>query len=271
MLLETLYGHTILASDKAPSSERTLAVKSESCPVPIDGFLDDGVLKYHQGNEALWLRSSDGASVGISDSNILIDEAEYDDHLFGVAAGLWFRRKGFLVLHANAVAKDGRAVLLLGTSGAGKTTITRALLERGCELITDDLGVVDLGLIDPGTANPTILPGPGRLKIRPIDGGHQKRVEQVAAASHPATVVAAVVLRPAGPVTIRPIVGPAASLAFVQHAHMPRSLQITMSEETHFAAACRLAVSVPVFTLDRGLERTDISAAVDAVYSEAWP
>lgn len=271
MLPSTLYGHTVVKAGAARASGRSMAVRNERCPIPNGRFRDDGVLEYCLDDEALWLRNGAGASVGVSDSHISVDDAEYDDYLFSVGAGLWFRRQGFLVLHANAVVKDGRAVLLMGASGAGKTTITHALLERGCELVTDDLGVVDLGFVNTGTAKPIILPGPGRLKIRTDDGGSQKQIEQVTAAGHPATVVAAVVLRPAGPVGMRPVLGPAASLTFVQHAHMPRSLHITKSEETHFAAACQLATSVPVFALDRGLERGDISAAVDAILNEVWP
>lgn len=42
------------------------------------------------------------------------------------------------VFHAAAVAKDGRGLMLLGTSGRGKTTTALGLLNSGCLQIADD-------------------------------------------------------------------------------------------------------------------------------------
>lgn len=46
---------------------------------------------------------------------------------------------GIEVLHAAAVVVDGRAVGIVGASGAGKSTTARALVEHGAELLTDDV------------------------------------------------------------------------------------------------------------------------------------
>ena len=43
-----------------------------------------------------------------------------------------------LVLQASAVAIEGRALLILGPPGAGKSSLALALIERGAELIGDD-------------------------------------------------------------------------------------------------------------------------------------
>jgi hypothetical protein len=68
----------------------------------------------------------------------------------------------YVSLHAAAVARDGRLVLFAGPSGAGKTTLTLALLGAGWSYLTDDLAPVDratgevepfpkpLGVKDPG-------------------------------------------------------------------------------------------------------------------------
>jgi hypothetical protein len=45
---------------------------------------------------------------------------------------------GFLVLHAGAVARDGEALIVSGSPGAGKTTLTLKLLESGCSFLSDD-------------------------------------------------------------------------------------------------------------------------------------
>ncbi len=50
---------------------------------------------------------------------------------------------GDLVLHASAVAIDGRALAIVGDSGMGKSTLAAALCEDGARLVSDDLLRVD--------------------------------------------------------------------------------------------------------------------------------
>jgi HPr kinase/phosphorylase len=46
-------------------------------------------------------------------------------------------------LHASAVALQGRAVLILGESGAGKSDLALRLIERGAALVADDQVVLE--------------------------------------------------------------------------------------------------------------------------------
>ena len=55
--------------------------------------------------------------------------------------------RGLEVLHAAAVTIEGRAVLLIGQSGAGKTSVALRLVLAGAEFLTDDVLAVDR---DPG-------------------------------------------------------------------------------------------------------------------------
>lgn len=50
---------------------------------------------------------------------------------------------GSLVLHGAAVSLDGRALVLLGGSGMGKSTLSASLSRRGFPLLTDDCAVID--------------------------------------------------------------------------------------------------------------------------------
>jgi serine kinase of HPr protein (carbohydrate metabolism regulator) len=45
-------------------------------------------------------------------------------------------------LHASCVAKNGRAVLLAGPSGSGKSDLALRLLDRGFALVSDDRTIV---------------------------------------------------------------------------------------------------------------------------------
>jgi serine kinase of HPr protein (carbohydrate metabolism regulator) len=69
-------------------------------------------------------------------------------------------------VHASTVAKDGRAVLITGMSGSGKSDLSLRLLDRGFTLVSDDQTLVKRDgdrLI--ASAPPTIA---GKLELRGI-------------------------------------------------------------------------------------------------------
>jgi len=69
-------------------------------------------------------------------------------------------------VHASTVASEGRAVLITGPSGSGKSDLTLRLLDRGFTLVSDDQTIVKKDgdrLI--ASAPPTIA---GKLEIRGI-------------------------------------------------------------------------------------------------------
>jgi len=69
-------------------------------------------------------------------------------------------------LHASTVAADGRAVLITGPSGSGKSDLALRLLDRGFTLVSDDQTVVKRdGDRLLATAPTTIA---GKLEIRGI-------------------------------------------------------------------------------------------------------
>lgn len=45
-------------------------------------------------------------------------------------------------LHASCVAKDGRAILISGRSGSGKSDLALRLIDRGAMLVSDDYTIV---------------------------------------------------------------------------------------------------------------------------------
>lgn len=82
---------------------------------------------------------------------------------------LAFRQpSNYLVVHAAAVARDGVAVVMPALAGAGKSTLTAALVAAGFDYLTDEAAAIDLDTgtvigypkpitLDPGSQH--LLPG----------------------------------------------------------------------------------------------------------------
>jgi serine kinase of HPr protein (carbohydrate metabolism regulator) len=79
--------------------------------------------------------------------------------------------------HASTVATDGRAVLITGPSGSGKSDLALRLLDRGFTLVSDDQTILRKdGNRLLASAPPTIA---GKLEIRGIGIVEMERVENV--------------------------------------------------------------------------------------------
>jgi HprK-related kinase A len=52
-------------------------------------------------------------------------------------------QRRYLLLHASAVERDGRALLMTGVSGAGKSTLAALLMTRGWRLMGDEFVLID--------------------------------------------------------------------------------------------------------------------------------
>jgi serine kinase of HPr protein (carbohydrate metabolism regulator) len=79
-------------------------------------------------------------------------------------------------VHASCVAIGGRAVLVSGRSGSGKSDLTLRLIDRGADLVSDDYTIVtrtDRGLM--ATAPETIR---GKLEIHGVGVVEAPSVDQ---------------------------------------------------------------------------------------------
>jgi hypothetical protein len=70
------------------------------------------------------------------------DPGELRTLLAGRLMGFLLRQRGYLALHASAVAIDGQGVLFVGDSGSGKSTTAAAFHSRGHDLLADDVAAV---------------------------------------------------------------------------------------------------------------------------------
>jgi hypothetical protein len=136
--------------------------------------------------------------------------------------------QGLEVLHASAVAIDGKAVVLCGDSGSGKTSLALALCRDGAAFLTDDVLAVERveGELIAHPGAPVVAvdrgAGDGGRGLAAGDGAvlalnDRERVERIAARSSPAGVDSLFLLerRSDGPATPRfaPVADPRRLLA----------------------------------------------------------
>ena len=107
---------------------------------------DIGCFRITGGERIAWHRLQGG----VSDQDI-------STFLLGSAVGALLIQRGILVLHGNALEKDGQAIVCMGHSGAGKSTLAYALMQQGWRLLADDLVAV--------SPEGLVLPGIPRIKL----------------------------------------------------------------------------------------------------------
>ncbi|KFJ42946.1 serine/threonine protein kinase [Francisella philomiragia] len=112
----------------------------------------------------IWLYIKDNAWIHITDGKYITVELLKDAdlqtvclYLFGSGIGALVHQQGKTVIHGNSLEVDGKSIVFTGDSGAGKSTISTALYERGYSFLADDLAVINEKL--------EVEPGIPRLKV----------------------------------------------------------------------------------------------------------
>ncbi len=72
-----------------------------------------------------------------------IDEDSVRVFLLGSALGALLFQRGLLVLHGNAIRIGDQCMVCVGHSGAGKSTLAAGFMQRGYEVLADDVVPVD--------------------------------------------------------------------------------------------------------------------------------
>ncbi len=113
---------------------------------------------------SLWLQVPHVARFLVSNgTEIVIDpEPEIDEDsvrvfLLGSAFGALLFQRGHLVLHGNAIRIGDQCMVCVGHSGAGKSTLAAGFMQRGYQVLADDVIPVD--------SQCCALPGFPRIKL----------------------------------------------------------------------------------------------------------
>lgn len=95
----------------------------------------------------------------VSDSQriqVFIEEgyttADAAPFIIGWGFAFLFQQLGYSILHCSALNLNGKGVIVSGVSGAGKSSTTLELIQKGASYLTDDMAVLDC------TGSPELIP-----------------------------------------------------------------------------------------------------------------
>jgi len=131
------------------------------------------LLALYRGRGSDLLRYSEVADFYLTDHRIhchLLDPTYgfmVEIHLLGLVFSYWFERQGIPMLHASAVAVDGRAAVFIATNRGGKSSLACTLMGAGHPLLSDD--VVGLQVTERG---PEGRPGFPSMRLWPDQAAH---------------------------------------------------------------------------------------------------
>ena len=101
-----------------------------------------------------------GMRFGVSANRVVVDTDDPEAAVIVLLQAVWsvlLTANGREALHASVVARDGQAVAIVGAAGSGKSTAALTLLDRGWQLVADDLLTLD----GQGRA----IPGPSFIRL----------------------------------------------------------------------------------------------------------
>jgi hypothetical protein len=198
-----------------------------SGPVVADGqvlFRDDNPIPYacYQQGNAIVLAWT-GVRFRVAPGQVVVDAEDQGMVAHLLVPAVWsvvLATKGRESLHGSAVSNEDQALAILGASGSGKTTASRALIEHGWELLSDDLLTFDERL--------SVVPGPPWIRVltedvgsapgEPDQGGKVRIYPRVSA--RPVPLAAMIVMDPAFDECVR-LSGMAAAAALFQQVYNP--------------------------------------------------
>lgn len=186
-----LYGLCIHSELPLPAPESTfvensvfpdLIVKKASVGNRPTTLAELGSFKYALDGSDIVAQVASLAWFRISGKEILVEcDAPERPRATGVVLASWIMtlylmRRGYLLFHGSAVEYNGRAVVILGNCGAGKSTTAAALSVEGHAVLCDDMVPISANK-DQGSAHgmypkakadlPLVYPGIPWLKLLP--------------------------------------------------------------------------------------------------------
>jgi hypothetical protein len=183
------------------------------------------------------------------------------------------------LVHAAAIGREGKGLLLIGAGGAGKSTAALACLEAGFEYVADDYCLVSMvegpvahnlygsGKLTPSSASHLESLRSAKIAIRSEDGKHLldvglHRSEQIVASLQ----LVGVVLPVLGPVPGTPV--RTTALAAGRVLIPSTTLQLSALRPASIAVIADVLRSLPIFQLQFGPDRLEAPRQLEALLRE---
>ena len=122
-------------------------------------------------NNTTWLFVENGEKIGYCLTGGGFP-AYLQSYILGFGMAMLAMQRGELAIHCSAVADKDGAVLIAGESGAGKSTVTTAFLEKGYRLMADDMAFVEINQEKKAVAKPA-FPYQKLCRNVAIEKGHE--------------------------------------------------------------------------------------------------
>jgi hypothetical protein len=142
-------------------------IRLGAVPQNLDSPICQGVLYEAKKNQFL-LKLEDIASYWVQNGDEIIiaphPEVTADEvrlFLLGSCLGALLHQRGILAMHASSIEVNQGAVLFMGDSGNGKSTLLGALLQRGYPMLADDV----TGIVIDDEKQPLVLPAFPQVKL----------------------------------------------------------------------------------------------------------
>lgn len=207
------------------------------------------------------------------------DKAAIRLFLLGTAMGALFCQRRMFPLHANAIAFDGRAVAFAGPSRSGKSTLAAAFLDRGREILSDDICVVSSEANGGFVAQPGVprvrlwndaieRSGRDATTLKRVRDGMDKFVVPTHAAqpAHALPLRAIFVLGSESPdVRVRRLQGFDALEALAANTYRASFLPVIGDPSAHFSTCLTIAQNVPIFELLRPWDGDRVEETTDRI------
>ncbi len=270
-------------SPSAPDQEPDVVIRVGAAPAALPAPVIK--TKVWESAPSAFLINVDGvARYLVTEGRDILVEPCGSDHdvgvfLIGSVFAALLQQRGVVTLHASAIETRAGAVLFLGSSGAGKSSLLAAMQQRGHAMLADDVTGV---LLDSG-GRPTALSAfPAmRLWADALDelgwqhrtrGRVRKGLEKYLAPverfrATPLAVCAAYMLTPSPGSGIE-IEACARSTAFehlLKCTYRKRCMHGLGQRPAHFRAVAAMAGQVPVFRVKRPAHPMRINALADEI------
>lgn len=108
----------------------------------------------------IWLKAADTLVVEPVPG---IDASEVRVYLLGSGLAMYLMNHGYFTLHAGTVTDGAKCISFMGDSGVGKSTTCTYFIDRGYQLLADDVSLIKLS----AQASPLVCSALPALKLWP--------------------------------------------------------------------------------------------------------